>query len=153
MTYAITVRQVTPETIAAVRRRMRAVDIPKGFNEPLDKVWELLRRHPELREGGHNLFLYRLDIDESGAMTIDFGVQVTRGFDQDGEVAAVMTPAGEVASTVHRGPYSGLRDAHRALHEWLAQSGRKSGGWSWEIYGDWTSDPAKLETEVVYLLE
>jgi hypothetical protein len=23
---------------------------------------------------------------------------------------------------------------------------------SWEIYGDWTDDPSKLETTVVYLL-
>ena len=26
------------------------------------------------------------------------------------------------------------------------------GVWSWEVYGDWTPDEAKLETEVVYLL-
>jgi effector-binding domain-containing protein len=153
MDYFIERRRVETQLLAAVRRRMRAADIPKGFREPLDKVWAFLGRHPGLRTDGHNVFLYRHDMDAGGAMTIDFGVQVARSFETADEVACVMTPKGEAAATLHRGPYNQLGDAHHAVHEWIAKNGRRVGGSSWEIYGDWSDDPAKLETEVICLLE
>jgi effector-binding domain-containing protein len=152
MGYVIERRRVSGLSLAAVRRRMRAADIPKGFREALDKVWAFLGRHPGLRTDGHNVFLYRHDMDADGAMTIAFGVQVTRSFDGADEVVCVTTPEGEVAATVHRGPYDRIEDSHRAVREWIAKNGLQSGGWSWEIYGDWDADPSKLETEVVYLL-
>ncbi len=153
MEYSVSVARMQTQPIAAVRQRMRSVDIPTGFKQPLDKVWEFLRRHPELRDGGHNLFLYRHDMDASGAITIDFGVQVTHRFERDGEVFGSKTPVGEVASTIHLGPYDRLGEAHAAVHAWIAKNDRRVGDWSWEIYGDWNSDPNKLETHVVYLLE
>jgi effector-binding domain-containing protein len=153
MDYVIERRRVVAQLLAAVRRRMRVADIPTGFKEPLDKVWAFLGRHPGLRTDGHNVFLYRHDRDADGTMTVDFGVQVTRSFEAADEVACVMTPEGEAATTRHRGPYRRLGEAHRAVHEWIAKNGRQAGGWSWEIYGDWSDDPAQLETEVIYLLE
>ena len=34
-------------------------------------------------------------------------------------------PAGQVATTVHRGPYAGLASAHRAVLDWCAAQGRR----------------------------
>jgi effector-binding domain-containing protein len=157
MEYGVVVRNVDAAPLAAVRRRMPVAQIPEKFSEALDQVWQFLARHPELRRdgGGHNVFLYHHDMDRDGggALTIDFGVQVARPFEPDGEVFCAMTPAGEVAATTHRGSYNRLPAAHRAVHETVAESGWKMGGLSWEIYGDWYDDPAKLSTEVVYLLQ
>ena len=85
-------------------------------------------------------------------MNIDFGVQVAFPFERQGEVHCVKTPAGEVATTVHAGPYDRLRDAHDAIHAWGAAQNRGIGRASWEIYGDWNSDPNLLETTIKYLL-
>ncbi len=57
-----------------------------------------------------------------------------------------------MASTVHTGPYDGLRGAHDAIHAWCAANHRRISNASWEIYGDWTDDPSKLETTIRYLL-
>jgi hypothetical protein len=46
-----------------------------------------------------------------------------------------------------------LAEAHRTIHEWSRENGRALAGTSWEIYGDWNEDPAKLETLVMYLLD
>ena len=70
----------------------------------------------------------------------------------EGNVRCIKTPAGEVASTVHTGPYDQLGNAHGAIHAWCAANNRKIGQASWEIYGDWTDDPARLETTIKYLL-
>jgi effector-binding domain-containing protein len=85
-------------------------------------------------------------------MPIDFGVEVTRRFEAEGEVRCVETPAGEAAVVVHRGAYGGLPEAHAALHAWCAANRRKIGGRSLEVYGDWSEDPSGLETTIQYLL-
>ena len=85
-------------------------------------------------------------------MTCDFGVEVTGTFETAGEVYATETPGGEVAVAVHRGPYSSLHETHEAVRRYMAANRRESAGYSWEIYGDPTPDPATTETMVVYLL-
>jgi len=85
-------------------------------------------------------------------MDVDFGVQVIRPFEDEGEVVCTETPAGEVAMTTHIGSYAGLAAAHQAINSWRAATGRMFGACSWEIYGDWNSDETKLETQIVYLL-
>jgi effector-binding domain-containing protein len=86
-------------------------------------------------------------------MDVDFGVEVVRAFEPEGEVRAVETPAGEAAVAVHVGPYDGMKEAHDAIHAWCAANNRAIAEKSWEIYGDWSDDPAKLETTIVYLLK
>jgi effector-binding domain-containing protein len=85
-------------------------------------------------------------------MAIDFGVEVTRRFEPEGEVRCVETPVGEAAVLRHRGAYSGLPQAHAALHAWCAAKGRAIGAHSLEVYGDWSDDPSTLETTIQYLL-
>jgi len=152
MAYRVSVKRGQARPIAAARARMAPPDIPGHFRQSLDKVWKFLGYYPHLRAAGHNVFLYRHDMDETGAMTIDFGVEVSQVFATGGEVFCTNTPAGEAATTVHRGPYAGLRAGHEAVRAWMAANGRESAGWSWEVYGDWNDDPAKLETGIFYLL-
>jgi effector-binding domain-containing protein len=152
MSYEVTTRTVVARPIAAVRRRILVRDIAHAWKPALDQVWAFLRRHKDLRAGGHNVFLYHHPAQREAPMDVDFGVQVVRPFEGEGEVISTETPAGEVAATVHVGPYDGLGAAHDAVHAWRASSGRSFGGRSWEIYGDWNDDPAKLDTQVLYLL-
>jgi len=101
---------------------------------------------------GHNLFLYHHAERRNEALNIDFGVQVARPFEREGNVQCVEAPAGEVARTVHVGPYGQLGNAHDAIQAWCATNNRKIARASWEIYGDWNNDPALLETTIKYLL-
>ncbi|HEV7990718.1 MAG TPA: AraC family transcriptional regulator [Gemmatimonadaceae bacterium] len=61
-------------------------------------------------------------------------------------------PAGEYASTMHVGPYTGLGDSWaRFMGEWLPASGRRmNGGVSYEVYLNTPMDtpPEKLRTEI-----
>jgi effector-binding domain-containing protein len=151
MNYQVVTKAVSSQTLAAVRRRVRVGEVGKAWKAALDLVWEFLRNYEGLRTDGHNCFLYHHPARGEEMMTVDFGVQVVRPFQNAGEVICTATPAGEVAMTTHIGSYGKLAAAHQAINSWRAATGRASGA-SWEIYGDWTNDEAKLETQVVYLL-
>ncbi len=152
MNYEVVTTTVGALPLAAVRRRAFSRDIGRIWKPALDLVWEFLRRHEGLRIDGHNCFVYHHPIQRDAAMDIDFGVQVVRRFESEGEVTCTETPAGEVVMTTHVGGYEKLAAAYDAIHSWRAATGRTFGGCSWEIYGDWTDDTTKLETQVVYLL-
>jgi effector-binding domain-containing protein len=83
----------------------------------------------------------------------DFGVEVTRTFENAGEVYSTETPDGEAAVAVLRGPYDRMHEAYDAIDKWMAANGRMPAGHSWEIYGDPTPDPAQTETTVLHLLK
>ena len=92
--------------------------------------------------------LYKDDVPN-----VEVGVEVARSFSSPGPVVSSALPAGAVAMVVHRGAYERLGSSHRAVKEWCATNGREPAGPRWEIYGDWHDDPARLETEVYFLLK
>ena len=151
MEYDVVVEIAQPELVAATRATIPLGDIPRTWKPALDRVWAFLKTRRDL-DPGHNLFLYHHPAHRHEAMNIDFGVQVMRPFEPEGDVRCIATPAGEVAKTVHVGPYDRLSDAHNAIHAWCAANNGKIAQASWETYADWTEDPALLETTIKYLL-
>jgi len=149
MTYTVAVQRVATRHVAAVRDRRRWADLGPKLLALLDRVYVAVRAG-RVAQTGQNVFIFR---DRSpDAVTVEIGVEVSGPFAPVDDVVPVTTPAGEVASTVHTGPYSGLGAAHAAVIEWCAQHGRTRADVWWELYGDWHDDPARLETEVVYAL-
>ena len=146
------VEVVSPRILAAVSRKVAIGGVGAVWRPALDQVWSFLRTQPGLRTDGHNIFLYHHPARRGDPMEVDFGVEVVREFTPSGEIKPVKTPAGEVASGVHVGPYDQLGRTHDAVQAFAAVNGRALAGISWEIYGDWNDDPAKLETTVMYLL-
>jgi effector-binding domain-containing protein len=151
MKYEIAVENAQSELVAAVRAAVPFGGIAQAWKPALDQVWAFLKINGGLRPG-HNLFLYHHPEIRNEAINVDFGVQVARPFEREGNVRCIETPAGEVARTAHTGPYDRLGDAHKAVHAWCAAHNRKIAQASWEIYGDWNNDPALLETTIKYLL-
>jgi effector-binding domain-containing protein len=152
MAVSVNVQTVHSRKLAAVRREVAAGAVGPAWGPALDKVWKFLHSQPGLRTDGHNIFLYHHPTQAGAPILCDFGVEVTHTFDTVGEVYATETPGGEAAVAVHQGPYSRLNVAHDAIQKFMAAHGRKSAGYSWEIYGDPTPNPADTETTVAYLL-
>jgi effector-binding domain-containing protein len=153
MSLDVSVSTVDFMKLAAVRRHVAISGIGAAWKPALDKVWEFLRTQPGLRTDGHNVFLYHHPTRRDQPMDVDFGVAVTRVFESSGEVYATETPAGMVAVAVHRGVYDLMKETHDAIHAWSEANHRAFAGKSWEIYGDWSDDPSKLETTIMYLLK
>src|SRR5262245_7332799 len=118
MNYQIVTKNVTSQPLAAVRRRVRVGTVGQAWKPALDLVWEFLSRHKGLRVDGHNCFLYHHPTDGGAVMEVDFGVQVVRPFDDEGDVICTETPAGEIVMATHIGSYATLGAAHNAIHSW-----------------------------------
>jgi len=150
MKYEVTVGRVERQLIAAARQRTTFKKVSSEIQDLLSHSWSLIRSTPGLREEGHNVAIYW---EQSGEGSIEVGVQVVREFEATEAVVCSATPAGEVARTAHFGPYNRLGPAHEAVREWCKSNGREFRLPFWEIYGDWSDDPAQLRTDVLYLLK
>ncbi len=79
-----------------------------------------VRRGGGANQTGHNIMLYRDDVPN-----VEVGVQVSGPFDERPGAPSEL-PAGRVATTVHRGPYGGLEEAHAAVRAWCAVTATRS---------------------------
>ena len=132
---------------AVVRATTTWPRFPTVWSELLDEVWACLRAGGVDR-GCPNVMLYLDDTPR-----VEVGVWLRVPCELTGRVVRSELPAGRVARTVHRGPYQGIGDAHRAVIEWCAANGEQLTRTRWEIYGPHREDPAELTTEISWLLE
>lgn len=150
MEYQITVQTVAPQLIAAARQRTTSRMISKEIGPLLSAPWTYLRAQPAFKPDVRNVAIY-WDMRNGGS--IEVGVEVTAPFDATNDVVCSGTPGGTVAMTTHVGSYTQLGAAHDAVMAWSRQNAREIVMPFWEIYGHWDNDPAKVRTDVLYLLK
>jgi hypothetical protein len=92
MKYDVVVETAQPELVAVVRATVPVSDITRAWKPALDQVWAFLKTNGGELEPGHNLFLYHHPERRNEAMNIDFGVQVARPFEREGDVRCIETP-------------------------------------------------------------
>lgn len=147
--YHVSIRRAAPRTIAAVHARLVASRVPLEFKRYLDQVYAA--RASGIQLDGQNIFVYRDAMDQQGYVDVEFGVGITAPIVAVGNVRAVELPVGEVATTTHRGPYTGLGAAHDAVLAWCDAHARAPAGPRWEVYGHWV-DGEVPRTDIYYLL-
>lgn len=84
----------------------------------------------------------RYDMVDDG-WDMEGGFPVAEPFAGSGDVVGSSLPAGQVARTVHEGPYQELGGAYSALEQWIAAQGMVPAGAPWEVY---LNDPHAGET-------
>jgi effector-binding domain-containing protein len=146
--YPVSVENVSPRPIAAVKVRLPIDLVPSQFARYLNQVYDAAR-NGMVSLDGQNIFVYR-GIDARDA-EIDFGVGATKPFPPIGAVTYTEAPGGKVATTTHVGDYSALGHAHDAVVTWCREHGYQLAGVRWEVYGHWDPD-AQPRTDIYYLL-
>ena len=150
MSYDVRELTVLPRLVAGVRAEVPKGRVGQEFGRYLDQVYAA-GRSGSVQLDGQNVFIYRGAA--GGILTVDFCVGAKAPFAAAGAVFPLETPHGPAAMTIHVGDYGRLGDANAAIVEWCRANGRTLAGPSWEVYGHWDPDPAKLRTEVYYLLK
>lgn len=87
-----------------------------------------------------------------GRFEVEAGFPATRPIQGNGDVQPSELPGGQVAVTIHTGPYDAMRPAYQALVSWVAEHGGELAGDPWEVYFSDPStepDPATWRTQIV----
>lgn len=147
--HKVRLQHVESVPLAVVRRHVSAAELSRVVPEGCGLVWNALKAQGI--RGGRHVAIYW-----DGGIRLDVGAEVSGPFAETGELVRSATPAGDVATVTHLGPYGGLGAAHAAIREWCRSEQRKPAGPNWEIYGHWLSEwdanPSQIRTDVFYLL-
>lgn len=150
MSYQIEIRSIPAQPLAVVRRRASSAEFGKVVPEACGTAWSLLRAANI--KGGRLVAVY---LDDQTHLEI--GAEVDAPIAEAGELVNSSLPAGEVATTVHFGPYQKLGAAHDAIHAWAKQNGRELLRPCWEVYGhwlpEWNENPSLIRTDIFYRLK
>ena len=150
MTYQVDVRKVPPQDVMSIRVQCHVAELGAILSEILPEVWRYIRRNGVTPSGPP---FTRYHGFENDRVDIEGGMPVPNPLPAEGRVVPGRLPGGEVATTIHLGPYDKLPDAHDALNAWLNEHQRDSAGAQWEVY--WTDpglepDPHKWKTELMW---
>jgi AraC family transcriptional regulator len=150
MEYSITTKQIAPQPVLIVRRRVKPSEIAKTLAESLGGVFQHAQRTGAALAG--QPFTRYVDWGP-GLITMEAGMPVAALMSGEGEVAADTLPGGLVATTIHTGPYDKLTEAHAAIQVWIEAQGLVATGAPWETYvtdpADYP-DPKDWKTEVFW---
>ena len=147
MAYEVTVREVEALPTAVVQAATTWSLFPRVWPGLLDEVWASLRAGGVDR-GCPNVMLYLDDTPQ-----VEVGVWLRVPCELTGRVVRSEIPGGRVATTVHRGSFGRVGEAHVGVLQWCAANAERPTRVRWEIYGPHHDDPAELTTEVFWLLE
>jgi effector-binding domain-containing protein len=150
MSYSITKRELSPQPVLVVRRRVRASDLAAVLAEVLPHVFQYAHRTGTPLAG--QPFTRYLEWGP-GLLTIEAGMPTQVLVPGDDAITADKLPGGLVATTMHAGPYDALADAHAAIQGWIEDNGFIGAGGPWESYvtdpADYP-DPKDWKTEVFW---
>ena len=165
MTYSVTRKELSPQPVLLVRRRVKRSEIAATIAAVLPDVFLYAQQHG-IALAGHPFTRY-VDVGP-GLMTIEPGMRVALS-DQDpvtiddawvensgkNEVLREVLPGGPAAVTTHTGPYDTLSDAYAAIQQWMETEHLVASGAPWEYYvtdpGQYP-DPKDWKTDVFWPL-
>jgi AraC family transcriptional regulator len=155
MEYSITKREIAPQPVLAVRRRVKPDAMASALAEIFGEIFVFAQSTGTALAGQP---LTRFIEWGPGIITIDGCLPVAKPFtgERSGNVRADTLPGGPVAMTVHTGPYDKLAGAHAAVQQWIEAQGFVAGKAPWESYiTDPTEypDPKDWKTEIFWPLE
>ena len=151
MGYDVHIQAVSAQPLAVVRRRAALAQLPQVIPAACGLVWNAIKAQ-QIKGAGRHVALYLDDV-----FNLEIGVELEQPIEDHDPLFASATPAGQVATTVHFGPYPQLHAAHKAIHDWCKTHHHTLAGPSWELYGHWqaawNTDPSAIRTDIYYLLK
>jgi AraC family transcriptional regulator len=169
MSYSIVKKELAPQPVLVVRRRVKRSDIAAAITEALPHIFQYAQQRG-IALAGHPFTRY-VEIG-AGLLTIEPGMRVVgaappppggsstqhatlsagrSAVAPDAVVVEDTLPGGPAATTMHAGTYETLPDAYAALETWMESEGVPPSGPPWESYitdpGE-HPDPKDWKTEV-----
>jgi effector-binding domain-containing protein len=145
----IRVVDVEPTVLASTRQPVAWGGLSRVIMPELDRIYAFLKA-TGLAPAGHNVCVYHQTTAEG--CELEVGVQIAGPFEPRGGILCSTTPSGRAATTTHLGDYTRLPMIHEALTAFCLAKGHAHSGPAWDVYGDWSDDPAERRVDVYRLL-
>jgi len=150
MPYSIVSKEIAPQPVLIVERRVKPSEIAATLAEVLGRVFQHGQRSGAAFAG--QPFTRYIEWGP-GMITMQAGMPLATPGTTEGDVRAEMLPGGTVATTIHTGAYDKLTEAHAAVEVWIEEQGFRSAGAPWEVYITDPADypnPADWKTEIFW---
>jgi effector-binding domain-containing protein len=137
------------QVTAVARATLTVAELPPWLGKAYAAVAELLTAQ---RAGPAGPPFARFHMLGGGRLEVEAGFPATRPIEGNGDVQPSELPGGQVAVTMHIGPYEQMEPGYAALASWVGEHGGKLAGDAWEVYFSDPStepDPATWRTEIV----
>jgi len=112
----------------------------------MDKMWQIVKTK-ELKNKGINIWVYETN------EKVFAGVELYHSPDHDTGLEHKVFDLPNYAYYKHIGPYHLIKQAGQHMRDELKSKGFETGLPYVEIYGHWTNDETKLETELLMSLK
>jgi len=112
----------------------------------MDKMWQVVKSN-NLKNKGLNIWVY-----EPGEKVFA-GVELDEDSKHDAALEQKIVNLTKYASYKHVGPYNGIKRTGQNMTDELKSRGFEISNPYIEIYGHWTNDETKLETELLMCLK
>lgn len=150
MAYEVRIIQQPRKDLAVVRKRTTLGEIPTFMGSAFERVAAHLGPKGLLGPGSAIGRYTEMDTT-TGEVVVAAGFVVTQPVEGDGEVVPDETPASEVATTTHLGPYATVSEAYDAIAKAMAVQGRELDETTmWEEYWSPPGTPDDQTKTVVY---
>lgn len=149
MTDTCKVSDIPPVLLAVAQLELPQAQIAARIRGLFDVAYTWLEAAP-VRQVGHNYAIY--EKGQTSELLLRAGFPVSEPFASTDEVTCYELPGGRVAHAVHTGPYGEMRRTYQLLEAWCRREALPLSGQSWEVYGDWNNDPARLQTGIFFRL-
>lgn len=149
MPYRIALETVEPRTLASTRFHASLDELPSLIGPSFGRVAAAIQSRGAAFAGPPMLVFHDV-IDEDTSGDVEVAVPCDGQHEPVDGVTFSVLAGGDVAATIHRGPYSEISPAYHALTNWMAEHGHAPAGPPREIY---LNDPdevaeAELRTRV-----
>ena len=140
MNYQIDIEQVEARQIAAVKTHSTLATIGENINKGFGTLMGGLGKtgaHPV----GAPMVIYHNAIDKEESGDIEIAVPVSKELPSDEKVYGRKLEDGEMAVTLHKGPYDKISAAYHSITDWIYKNGYEISGPPREIY---LNDPREV---------
>jgi len=147
---SLDVKEVTlaEQPAIAMRATLPMAQLPEFFGRAFGTLMEFAGEHGAGFAGPPFAQYYSVEPD---SVDVEAAFPLTNAVEGEGEVHALMLPAGEAAEVLFRGPYGAMEAAYGELFAWIAQHGKQPAGPCREVYLNepGTVPESELETLII----
>lgn len=145
MNYAINIVERTEQPAAVVCGHVALADMPTFMGSAFQDTMAAMTAQHRFPVGPP---FGRFRMAEDG-FDVEAGFPASGPVTESGRVEPSALPAGQVATTMHVGPYDGVAEAYGAVSTWLESEGYHVTGAPWESYLD-EPDVPNPRTEICF---